>query len=104
MDWRAAKQEARDIVHSTMGYPCIYAEVGGLTISCTVRHHRKTAFIGNEEDFGPGLLSELNRVLIDLREVPSPKRNATLTFDDGLVLKIETTTPQGENYVMCEVK
>jgi hypothetical protein len=104
MDWRATKQETRDIVHNTMGYPCVYND-GTVPVSCTVRHHRKTAFIGDDlEDFSPGILSQINRVVVDLREVPTPKRNATLTFDDGTVLKIETVTPQGEFYVMCEVK
>lgn len=113
MTWRAIKQEARDIVHQTMGHPCVYQNGANPPVSCTVRHHLKTAFIGDDvEDFSPGLLSQINRVVIDLREVPSPARNATLTFVDELgdpiaglpVLKIDTTTPQGEHYMMCEVK
>lgn len=112
-DWRAVKQVARDIVHNTMGYPCLYQSGSNAPVPCTVRRHSKTAFIGDDlEDFSPGLLSQINRVVVDLRQVPDPKRNATLTFlgADGLPLaevpvrKIETVTPQGEFYVMCEVK
>lgn len=113
MDWRAVKQEARDIVHKTMGYPCVYQDTVSGPINCTVRRHRKTAFIGDDlEDFSPGLLSQLNRVVVDLREVPSPVRNGTLTFVDAEgtplpevpVYKIEMMTEQGEHYLMCEVK
>jgi hypothetical protein len=113
MSWRAIKQEARDIVHQTMGHPCVYNDGVNLPVDCTVRHHLKTAFIGDDvEEFSPGLLSQINRVIVDLREIPNPVRNATLTFVDALgvplagvpVLKIDTTVPQGENYMMCEVK
>ena len=113
MGWRATKQSARDITHKTMGHPCVYRFGTDEPISCIVRHHHKTAFIGdNTDEFSPGLLSELNRVIVDLREVPAPKRNATLTFVDDLgvplahvpVLTLLTFTPQGEHYVMCEVK
>lgn len=105
MYWRTVKQAARDIVHNTMGYSCVYQNGTESPVRCVVRHHRKTAFIGDDiDEFSPGLLSQINRVIVDLREVPNPKRNATLTFDDGTVLKIENTTPQGEYYMMCEVK
>lgn len=113
MDWRAVKQEARDVVHQTMGYPCVYQYGSDDPVNCTVRHHSKSAFIGDDTDeFSPGLLSQLNRVIVDLREVPSPQRNATLTFVDNMgvplpqvpVKTLLTTNPQGEYYVMCEVK
>lgn len=105
MYWRTVKQAARDIVHGTMGHCCVYRFEDESPIRCTVRHHRKTAFVGDDiDEFSPGLLSQINRVIVDLREVPSPKRNATLTFDDGTVVKIEATVPQGEHYMMCEVK
>lgn len=105
MYWRAVKQAARDIVHKTMGLCCTYRYDDETPVPCTVRHHRKTAFVGDDiEEFNPGLLSQINRVIVDLREVPNPRRNATLTFEDGTVLKIETTVQQGEYYVMCEVK
>lgn len=113
MDWRAVKQEARDTVHKTMGYPCVYQHGADAPVNCTVRHHRKSAFIGDDTDeFSPGLLSQVNRVIVDLREVPSPQRGAMLTFidDEGVplpdeaVLTLLTFTPQGEYYVMCEVK
>lgn len=113
MDWRAVKQEARDVVHSTMGYPCVYVDGANDPVPCTVRAHRKTAFIGDDlvSDFSPGLLSQINRVIVDLREVPNPKRNATFTFVDAEgtplpsipVYKIEVTVDQGEHYMMCEV-
>lgn len=105
IDWRAVKQQARDIVHKTMGYPCLYDDGVNAPIECTVRQHLKTGYVGDDVDeFSPGYLSQLNRVIIDLREVSDPKRNATLTFTDGTVLKIETTVPQGNNYMLCEVK
>ena len=94
-----------DIVHETMSFPCVYDDGVSEPIDCTVRLHRKTAFIGDDiEEFSPGILSQISRVILDLREIESPVRNATLTFTDGLVLKIDSTTPQGENYIMCEVK
>lgn len=113
MSWRAIKQEARDIVHKTMGYPCVYNDGANPPIDCTVRLHKKTAFIGDDvTDFSPGLLSQVNRVIVDLREVPNPVRNATLTFvdEDGVALpsippvRIDTTVHQGEHFMMCEVK
>lgn len=105
MSWRDIKQETRDLVHETMGLTCVYLSGVDDPIDCTVRHHRKTAFIGDDvEEFSPGMLSQINRVIIDLREVENPRRNATLTFEDGTILKIETTVPQGEYYMMCEVK
>lgn len=100
-------------MHQTMGYPCRYADGSNPPIDCTVRHHSKSAFIGDDvEDFSPGLLSQLNRVIIDLREVPSPARNATLTFLDELgqplshlpVLKLDTMVSQNDNYVVWVVK
>lgn len=104
MNWRAVKQEARDTVHKTMGYPCVYQHGVSAPVSCTVRHHRKSAYIGDDTlEFSPGLFSEINRVIIDLREVPSPQRGATLTFTTGEVLKLMTFVPQGENYVLAEV-
>lgn len=113
MSWRAVKQEARDIVHKTMGHPCVYVHGANPPVNCTVRHHSKSAYIGDDTDeFSPGLLSQINRVIVDLREVPSPQRGATLTFVDDLgipltnvpVLTLLTVNPQGENYAMCEVK
>ncbi len=112
MSWRAVKQSARDIVHKTMGHPCVYQYGVADPVNCTVRHHSKSAYIGDDTDeFSPGLLSQLNRVIVDLREVPSPQRGATLTFVDELgvviphapVLTLRTINPQGEHYVMCEV-
>ncbi len=104
MTWRADKQQARDIVHATMGYPCTYVFQSLTIADCVARHHRSTAFIGSDDEFAPGLLSQINRVIIDLREVPEPKRTATLTFTDtGEVVVLMTFTPQGEHYVMCEV-
>ena len=103
-DWRAIKQEARDIVHGTFGYSCIYSDDTVTIPDCTARHHHKTAYIGDGDEFAPGLLSELNRVIIDLRQVPNPKYLGTLTFLNGLVLTIQNVTDQEENFVMCEVK
>jgi hypothetical protein len=105
LSWRDIKQETRDIVHETMGLPAVYDDGSDEPIECSVRHHRRTAFIGDDiEDFSPGILSQINRVILDKREIESPVRNATLTFDDGTVLKIDVIVQQGENYVMCEVK
>lgn len=113
MSWRATKQEVRDIVHQTMGHRCLYQLGVATPVSCTVRHHSKSAYIGDDTDeFSPGLLSQINRVIVDLREVPSPARGATLTFVDDLgvalpnvpVLTLLTVNQQGEHYVMCEVK
>lgn len=113
MSWRTVKQSARDVVHATMGYPCVYKYKTTEPINCVVRHHRKTAFIGDDTDeFSAGLLSQLNRVIIDLRQVPSPQRGATLTWVNEAgtaipnepTLELLTFTPQGEHYIMCEVK
>lgn len=104
MDWRAVKQEARDIVHVTMGYVCTYTHGATVIPDCIARHHKKSAYIGNDGDeFSPGYFSQIERVIIDLRQVPSPARGATLTFLNGDVLTLMTFVPQGENYVLCEV-
>lgn len=103
-DWRAIKQECRDTVHNTFGYTCTYSDGAVIVPDCIVRHHHKTAYIGDGDEFAPGLLSELNRVIIDLRQVPSPKTGAILLFLDGTILKLLNVTHQEDNYVMCEVK
>ena len=103
-EWRAIKQECRDLVHNTFGFSCTYVSGATVIPDCIVRHHHKTAYIGDGDEFNPGLLAELNRVVIDLRQVPSPKTGDSLIFLNGVVLKILNTTHQEENYVMCEVK
>ncbi|MDC8457825.1 hypothetical protein [Marinobacter sp. DS40M6] len=68
--------------------------------------HRKSAYLGdNYNEFSPGYFSEINRVIVDLREV-TPERGAVIRFPDfeGIEVTVENYNPQGEHYALCEVR
>lgn len=103
-DWREVKAESRAIVHETMGRPAWYSDGMSPPVEITVRYHMKSAFIGDDiEEFSPGMLAQIQRVLVHESEVPMPRKGATITLLDGLVLRVETSDKQGEGYIMCEV-
>lgn len=105
-NWAEQKQKARDAVHGTLGVFALYSDEQVREVPITVRLHRKSAYLGDDySEFSPGLFSQINRVIIDLREV-TPKRGATVRipeFDD-ITVEIENYHRQGEYYVLCEVK
>ena len=102
--WFEQKQKARDIVHKTMGVTGLYSDDRECNVPVTIRYHRKSAYIGDDfSEFSPGHFSEINRVVIDLREV-TPKRGGTVFIESMMItLKIENFTRQGDHYVLCEV-
>ncbi len=105
-NWAQQKQKARDAVHGAFGVFALYSDDETTETPVTVRLHRKSAYIGEDySDYSPGLFSQINRVIIDLREV-TPKRGGLVRipdFDD-ITVEIESYLRQGENYVLCEVK
>jgi hypothetical protein len=109
VNWAEIKQEARDQVHATMGVDAYYTPNGGVEQEdpITARLHQKSAFIGDDldSDFSPGLLSQIDRVILDTREVPDPSRGDKLRFPDyqDVVIRIENRVWQAQHKVMCEV-
>lgn len=107
--WAEIKQGARDQVHSTMGVDAYYTPVGGSEQAepITARLHQKSGYIGDDYDgdFNPGLISQINRIVLDTRDVPNPVRGDTLRFPDyqDVVVRIENRTWQAQYKVMCEV-
>ena len=105
-NWAQAKQAARDAVHRTFSVPGVYADNETMDTPISVRLHRKSAYIGDDYDqFSPGLFSQINRVIVDLREV-TPKRGGTIRIPDfeDVVVEIENYNFQGEHYALCEVR
>jgi hypothetical protein len=107
INWSEIKQQARDAVHDTFSVDGLYTDLVVTDVPIKVRLHRKSAFIGDayESDFSPGLFSEINRVIVDLREV-SPKHGGQITIPDfgGVEVTIENVQHQGENKALCEVR
>ena len=106
MNWALVKQKARDAVHGTFSVPGFFTDASNVDLPITVRLHRKSAYIGDDYDeFSPGLFSEINRVIVDLREV-SPKHGGQITIPDfgGVEVTIENVQHQGENKALCEVR
>lgn len=105
MNWAQQKQKARDTVHKTFSVPGFYSDDTVTDQEVTVRLHRKSAFIGDDYDeFSPGLFSQINRVIVDQREV-IPKRGSTIRIPDfqDVVVNIENYKEQGEYKLLCEV-
>lgn len=107
INWAEIKQQARDAVHDMFGVDGLYTDLVVSDVPIKVRLHRKSAFIGDayESDFSPGLFSEINRVIVDLREV-SPKRGGKITIPDfeNVTVTIENVLEQGEYKALCEVR
>lgn len=105
MNFAKEKQKARDAVHKTLSVPGLYSDDVVTDVDVMVRLHRKSAFVGDDFDqFSPGYFSEINRVILDLREV-SPKRNGTISIVDyGVIVTIENIKEQGEYKALCEVR
>lgn len=105
-NWAKTKQKSRDTVHKTFSVPAFYSDVNVSEVEILARLQRKSAYIGDDYDeFSPGLFSEINRVIVDLREV-TPLRGGTLRFPDyqDIVVTIENMNKQGEHYALCEVR
>ncbi|ATN93246.1 hypothetical protein [Marinobacter phage PS6] len=106
MNWAKTKQKARDAVHGTFSVPGFYSDSQQTDLELSVRLHRKSAYLGdNYNEFSPGYFSEINRVIVDLREV-TPERGAVIRFPDfeGIEVTVENYNPQGEHYALCEVR
>lgn len=106
MNWAQIKQKARDAVHGTFSVPGFYTDSGNTDLPISVRLHRKSAYIGDDYDeFSPGLFSEINRVIVDLREV-TPQRGGVVRIPDfeDVEVTIENYRTQGEHYALCEVR
>lgn len=106
MNWAKQKQKARDTIHRTFSVPGFYSDTTETDLPIQVRLHRKSAFIGdNYDEFSPGLFSEINRVIVDLREV-TPERSGTIRIPDfqDVVVTIENYNRQGEHFALCEVR
>jgi hypothetical protein len=105
-NWADVKQKARDRVHQTFSVPGIYTDLTLVDYPIMVRLHRKSAYLGDSYDeFSPGYFSEINRIIVDLREV-TPERGATVRLPDfqDVTVVIENYRKQGEHYALCEVK
>lgn len=107
INWAEIKQQARDAVHSTFSVDGLYTDLVVSDVPVKVRLHRKSAFIGDayDSEFSPGLFSEINRVIVDLREV-TPKRGGKITIPDfdNATATIENVKEQGESMALCEVR
>ena len=106
MNWALVKQKARDAVHGTFSAPGFFTDASNVDLPITVRLHRKSAYIGDDyNEFSPGLFSEINRVIVDLREV-TPQRGAVIRIPDfeDVEVTIENYRAQGEYYALCEVR
>lgn len=105
-NWAELKQKARDSVHKTFSVFALYSDNTVRDVPINVRLHRKSAYIGEDySDYSPGLFSQINRVIVDLREV-TPKRGGKIYIPDfdEITVEIENYLKQGEHYVLCEVK
>lgn len=106
MNWAQQKQKARDAVHGTFSVPGFYTDSSETDLPIQVRLQRKSAYIGDDyNEFSPGLFSEINRVIVDLREV-TPERGGTIRIPDyqDAVVTVENYHQQGEHYALCEVR
>lgn len=106
MNWAQIKQKARDAVHGTFAVPGLYSDSKVTDLEIMVRLHRKSAYLGdNYDEFSPGYFSEINRVIVDLREV-TPERGATIRIPDfeNVEVSLENYNRQGEHYALCEVR
>ncbi len=106
MNWARHKQKARDAVHRAFSVPGFYSDSLVTDLEISVRLHRKSAYLGDSYDeFSPGYFSEINRVIVDLREV-TPERGATIRMPDfeNVQVSVENYNRQGENYALCEVR
>tara|TARA_Y100000034_G_C6812437_1_gene365215 strand:+ start:560 stop:883 length:324 start_codon:yes stop_codon:yes gene_type:complete len=106
VNWAQIKQKARDAVHGTFAVPGLYSDSKVTDLEIMVRLHRKSAYLGdNYDEFSPGYFSEINRVIVDLREV-TPERGATIRIPDfeNVEVSVENYNRQGEHYALCEVR
>lgn len=105
MNIASVRQKARDALHKAMSVTGFYSDQSETDLEITVRLHRKSAYIGDDYDqFSPGHFSEINRVIIDLREV-TPERNGTIRIPDfDVTVRIENFQEQGEYKALCEVR
>lgn len=106
MNWAQTKQKARDAVHGTFSVPGFFTDSQVTDQEIRVRLQRKSAYLGDDyNEFSPGYFSEINRVIVDLREV-TPTRGATIRIPDfeNVEVTIENYNRQGEYYALCEVR
>lgn len=106
MNWAQTKQKARDAVHGTFSVPGFFTDSQVTDQEIRVRLQRKSAYLGDDyNEFSPGHFSEINRVIVDLREV-TPTRGATIRIPDfeNVEVTIENYNRQGEHYALCEVR
>lgn len=104
-DWSAHKQKARDAVHNAFKWEALYNDQSETDLPVNVRFHNKSAYLGNDLDsFSPGYFADIDRVIVDSREV-TPTKGGTFTFSDpdNSVVTIDSFKRQGEYYILCEV-
>lgn len=111
MSWQETKKSCRALIHQGFSWSAFYSDEDRLNVPCSVRHHRKSQYIGEDyQDFSPGAFAELNRVIVDTDEI-KPRRGGKIRIEgetnpDGsdLVLQIENFEDQGQQYLLCEVR
>ena len=106
MGWAETRAAARDTVHATFGLSASYLAPGGgpLTSGISVRWHTKTMRHGELDREGyPQVQEDINRIVLDILEVPDPQRNALVTLSDGRIYAIEYVMPFDGRYAPCDV-
>lgn len=113
MNWASTKQRARDKVHNTFAVDALYTPVSELDneayepVTVQARFQQKTGLMNDDYDgdFNPGLLGQINRVILNTSQVTSPARGDKLVFPDyeNTEVQIENWVWQGQYRVVCEV-
>lgn len=106
MAWADIRSAARETVHENFGRTASYlAPAGGMLIDgITVRWHTKVLRHGDLDREGyPQVLEDVNRIILDIRQVPDPLRNGLVTVPDVGTFAIEYVLPFDGFFAPCDV-
>ena len=102
-DWRAVKQEARNIVHDTMAVPALYlTEPNGSALPVTVRVHTRFAAVGALQSGWAERHEEVPKAVF-LQAQVEPVRNAFFVLEDGSTYVIDTVQPPDPPTITAEI-
>lgn len=96
MNWFATKAKMHQDVHGTFSVPATYRAAGSLVdVPINARLHTRREVIGDLDREGfTQVVQDVNRVVLDVTEVPNAGRLDRITFFDGraFLLEVELAT------------
>lgn len=105
MGWADIRKAARRVTHATFSLPAVYRSADGNTeTQCSARLHSEKKVFGDLDREGfARMLEDQNIVVLDIREIGTPEKNATVDFGNNIIVEIVNILPVTDDFIRVEV-